>query len=287
MATGLAIREITTAVSVQVRDLVSKGLLQLPADYSADNALKFAMLMIPDVKDKDNVPALKVCTPESIQGVLLEMCTQGLNPNKKQCSFIVRGSKLTLSRSYFGDICVAKQVDPSIEDIFPTAVFQGDIFEYEIKRGKIVNVIHKQKLDNKNKAIVAAYATVVYHNGAEVSTVMTWEQILQAWRQSPIKPVNADGTVKPESTHGKYPEEMAKKTVVHRACKPIYNNSNDSSLLVQSVRRSSDESDAAESSEEISENANQTDFDDVIDITEANRAEAPEQTDKESEADPF
>ena len=73
MATGLAIREITTAVSVQVRDLVSKGLLQLPADYSADNALKFAMLMIPDVKDKDNVPALKVCTPESIQGVLLEM----------------------------------------------------------------------------------------------------------------------------------------------------------------------------------------------------------------------
>lgn len=281
-STALAIKEITTEVSTQVRDFVTQGSLQLPPNYSAENALKSAMLMLPEVKNKENIPVLNSCSPESVKGALLSMCIQGLNPDKKQCYFIAYGNKLTISRSYFGDIAVARQVDPNIEDIFPMIVFEGDKFEYEIKRGKIVAINHTQKLENKNKAIVAAYATVVYRNGGEVSTVMTWEQIKQSWKQSQTKPVNPDGTIKPDSTHGKYPEEMAKKTVVHKACKPLIDSSSDSNLLVRYAKAASDESDAVESSEEISENANQTDFDDVIDITEP-----AEVANKESEADPF
>ena len=46
--TALAlVNEITTAVSAQVRGYLSKGTLQLPANYSAENALKAAALMLP------------------------------------------------------------------------------------------------------------------------------------------------------------------------------------------------------------------------------------------------
>jgi len=261
------VNNITKAVATQVRGYVSQGSLQLPANYSAENALKAAMLMLPEVKNTNRVPVLESCTPESIKGALLSMCVQGLNPDKKQCYFIAYGERLTLSRSYFGDISVAKQVDPNVDNVYPAAVFEGDEFSYTIKRGVIVGIEHKQKLENKNNKIKAAYATVVYKDGREISTVMTWEQIVQAWKQSQTKPVNDDGSIKPNSTHGKYPEEMAKKTVVHRACKPIIDSSDDSNLTVRFAKASDDDRDAAEVDTEVAENANKTaidvDYEDV------------------------
>lgn len=285
MATSLSlVSDITTAVATQVRGYVSQGSLQLPANYSAENALKAAMLMLPDIKDANKVPVLKSCTPESIKGALLSMCVQGLNPDKKQCYFLPYGEKLTLTRSYFGDIAVAKQVDPNIEDIYSAAVFQDDEFTYTIKRGIITEIQHAQKLDNKNGQIKAAYATVIYRDGREVSTVMTWAQITQSWKQSQMKPVNADGTIKADSTHGKYPEEMAKKTVVHRACKMIIDTSNDGGLLAQCIRETADNNDAAEVEHEIKENANTTVID--ADFTEVDESTG-EVIEPAKEADPF
>jgi recombination protein RecT len=205
--------EITTAVSSEVRNYVNEGMLILPPNYSAENALKSAMLTLPAITDKQGVPVLQSCTPPSIQQALLSMCMQGLNPDKKQCYFIAYAGKLTMSRSYFGDIAVVKQLDPTIEDVFAAVVYEGDEFTYEVYRGHCRNVVHKQKLSNKTKAIVGAYATIVYRNGKEMSTVMTYEQIKQSWKQSPIKPILANGTVNPDSTHGKFPEEMSKRTV--------------------------------------------------------------------------
>lgn len=251
------INNITSAVATQVRGYVSKGALHLPANYSPDNALKAAMLMLPDIKDSNKVPVLKSCTEDSIKGALLSMCVQGLNPDKKQCYFIAYGERLTLSRSYFGDIAVAKQVDSNIEDVYAAAVFDKDDFSYTIKRGVIVDIEHKQKLENKNGKIKAAYATVIYKDGREISTVMTIEQIHQAWRQSQAKPFDQNGNLKPDSTHGKFPEEMAKKTVVHRACKSIIDSSDDSNLIVRYAKQSRDDADAAEVETEIEENANQ------------------------------
>jgi recombination protein RecT len=220
------------------------------------NALKAAALLLPEVKNKDGIPVLKSCTADSIKGALLSMCVQGLNPNKHQCYFIAYGEHLALQRSYFGDIGVAKQVDPSIEDIFASVVFEGDKFEYTIKRGKIVEINHSQKLENKNHPIVAAYATVVYQDGREISQVMTWPQIVKAWTQSPTHPVGADGKIDPKSTHGKFPEEMAKKTVIHRVCKPIIDSSSDESLLIHYAKQTDDAADAAEADEDEAEHAN-------------------------------
>ena len=261
MSNELVVTSITNAVSVQVKGLVSEGSLHLPPNYSADNALKAAMLMLPEVKGANKLPVLKSCTQDSIKATLLSMCIQGLNPDKKQCSFIAYGERLTLQRSYFGDITVAKQVDSNIEDIYAAAVFEKDEFSYTIKRGSVVDIEHKQKLENKNGKIKAAYATVIYRDGREISTVMTIEQIHQAWKQSPAKPFDDNGNLKPTSTHAQFPEEMTKKTVVHRACKPIIDSSDDSNLVVQFAKRTRDESDEAEVEAEVNENANRETID--------------------------
>lgn len=244
------VQAVTTAVSTDVRGYLAHGSLQLPANYSVENALKSAALSLPSVKNFQN------CTQDSIKSSLLSMCVQGLNPDKKQCYFIAYGETMTCQRSYLGDVAVAKQVDPSIEEIYAAAVYQGDEFSYEIKRGKITSVHHAQKLENKSKPITAAYATVVYRDGSEVSTVMTMEQIRQSWNQSSSKPFADNGQLKPDSVHAKFPEEMAKKTVTHKACKPIIGSSSDATLFGQYARRCADEADAAEVNAEVSENAN-------------------------------
>lgn len=267
-------------VSLQVRDNVMSGGLRLPPDYSADNAIKAALLILPELRDSNKIPVLKSCTSDSIKNALFSMAIQGLNPDKKQCYFIAYGNKLAMTRSYFGDIAVAKQVDPQIEDVYPEVVYEGDKFEYEIKRGKIVGISHGQKIENKGNEIIAAYATVVYKDGKELSTVMTFEQIKQAWKQSNTKPVNADGTLNPNSTHAKFSEEMAKKTVTHKACKSIINSSSDANLFTQYAKKSSDEADAIESKAEIEENANAIEMEPFIDMETGEVIEV-------EESDPF
>lgn len=275
------VKSVTTAVSTDVRGFLAHGSLQLPANYSVENALKSAALALPTVKNFQN------CTPESIKSSLLSMCVQGLNPDKKQCYFIAYGESMTCQRSYLGDVAVAKQVDPSIEEIYSAAVYQGDEFSYVIKRGKVIGIQHAQKLENKSKPITAAYATVVYRDGSEVSTIMTIDQIKQAWKQSTSHPFDDKGNLKPDSVHAKFPEEMAKKTVVHKACKPIIGSSSDSSLFGKYARQCADDADAAEVDEEISQNANR----EYVDV-EAN--DPPVEVDKETgeviekkEAEPF
>ena len=194
------VKSATTAVSTDVRGFLAHGSLQLPANYSVENALKSAALTLPSIKNFQN------CTQDSIKSSLLSMCVQGLNPDKNQCYFIAYGETLTCQRSYLGNIAVAKRVDPNIDEIYSAAVYEGDKFDYEIKRGKIVEVHHSQKLENKSKPIVAAYATVVYRDGSEISTVMTIDQIKQAWKQSTSKPVDEKGNVKADSVHAKFPE---------------------------------------------------------------------------------
>jgi recombination protein RecT len=258
MSTALTVLEVTNSVALQVRTFESAGELQLPANYSAENALKSAMLMLPDIKDANKIPVLQSCKPASIKAALLSMVVQGLSPDKKQCYFIPYGENLTLQRSYFGSMSVAKRVSSrEIEEIYSDVVYKGDVFEYEKKRGVTVIVQHKQKLENINKTnIAAAYVVVIYKDGTEAATVMTMDEIKQAWAQSKQKPVDDKGNINANSTHGKFTAEMCKKTVINKACKQIINSSDDSSLVVNFARKTDDDAQGAEIDNEISGNAN-------------------------------
>lgn len=247
-------------VLAKVSKLRDEGTLCLPANYSAENAIKSAQLVISEVVDRNKKPALEVCTKVSIAQALLDTVLQGLNPGKKQCYYIVYGTKLTMQRSLYGEEHLAKSVCPDIEDICPEVVYEGDVFRYSKKRGRTVVETHEQKLENMKNPIVAAYCTIVYKDGSEQTTIMTYEEILSSWRMSRQSPFDEGGKLKPGSTHAKFPAEMCKRTVVRRACKPIINSSDDSNLKL-SFHRSEDEASDDETNEMIAENSNILDVD--------------------------
>lgn len=264
-------KTIPTAVLGRVAKYRKSGELCLPHNYSAENALKSALLTLEEVVDKNKRPALEVCSETSIANALLDTVVQGLDPGKKQCYYIVYGDKLTMQRSYFGDIHLAKSKNPDIYDIYADVVYEADEFEYRKKRGRTEIITHNQKLGNvdKNK-IIAAYCTVEYKDGRENTTIMTMDEIKQAWSMSKSYPIDEKGNVKANSTHGRFTADMAMKTVIRKACKPLINAADDSTLIISSIYRTSDESTDRQLEQEIAENSSTLETDavspEIIDI---------------------
>lgn len=255
--------EVFDKVQTVVRGYTNSGELALPEGYSPENAMKSAWLILQETVDTNKRPVLENCTRASIINVLQSMIYQGLNPDKKQCYFIAYGDKLTLQRSYFGSMHVARMVDPSITDICYDVVYEGDTFEIEKRRGHTIIATHRQKLENVDKTkIIAAYCSV-FRGDTEDTTIMTMEEIKAAWRKSKMNPVDEHGNIKPNSTHGQYTKDMAIKTVVNHACKYIINSSDDSSLLSESLKTTYDDTQTRADivEEEIRRNAFGTDID--------------------------
>lgn len=248
---------ITDEVLVKIQKFEKNGQIFFPNNYSPENALKNAWLKLQEVKDKNNNLALDTCTKPSIANCLLNMVIQGLNPMKNQCYFIPFGNQLTLMRSYFGSIAVAKQFG-EIEDVTAEVIYQEDEVETDIENGKTIVTKHKRKFGNIDKTqIIGAYATIIYKenvNKKNESLIMTIEQIRTSWKKSKLSPDNKD------STHSLYTEDMCKRTVINKICKYYINSKDDSNLnLLKEAFESSDEDmKEAEVAYEIQENANKT-----------------------------
>lgn len=259
-------KETVDIVLKKVQELQNTGELDIPASYSAANALKSAWLIIQEAQDKDKKYALEVCSKISVTNAMLDMVVQGLNPAKKQCYFIVYGNRLVMQRSYLGSKAVCMRVDSSLSDIYAEVVYHGDTLEYRIDRGVKIVEVHKQKLENiDDSKIIAAYAVAVGNDGeVKRSEIMTMAQIKKAWSKSKMYPINKDGSIKAGSVHDDFTGEMAKKTVTSRLAKHIIGSSGDDNLMMRSITRTPDESALEEAEHEIMENANSGD---VIDIT--------------------
>jgi recombination protein RecT len=235
----VAVKKNTVDVVTQnIKGLEQRGEIQFPPDYSPQNALRAAWLILQNTQDRNKRPVLQTCTQTSIINALFDMVIQGLNPVKKQCYFIAYGNQLTCQRSYHGTMSLAKRVDPSIGEIVAEVVWEGDEFEYEIVNGQKRVVKHKQTLESvDSKKLKGAYCIILDKNGNIKKTeIMSFEQIKTAWKKSKASPVDSNGNIKAGSTHYEFMEEMAKKTVINRACKSIINSSSDA-YLRQSVQR--------------------------------------------------
>ena len=226
-------------VTTKIKDLENKGEIQFPPNYSPQNALRSAWLILQNTQDRNKKPVLQSCTKVSIMNSLFDMTVQGLNPAKKQIYFIAYGDQLTCQRSYHGTKALAMQVDSSIGDIVAEVIWKGDEFEYEIDRGQKYVTKHKQTLESiDSKEPLGGYCLILDHKGNVKKTeIMTFEQIKTAWKKSQMRPVQDNGNIKAGSTHDEFMEEMVKKTVINRACKPIINSSSDGHLF-QAANRS-------------------------------------------------
>lgn len=231
----------------------------MPKDYSFENALKSAHLVLQQTVDRNKRPALEVCSKESIHQAILYMAIQGLNPAKVQCYFTVYGTKLVCMVSQYGDVAVAMRVNPDIKDIRAACIYKGDEIEIAIEAGMKVIKKHSQTFESLNSGeIIGCYAIIIDHNDKVIDCdIMTMEQIKMSWRQSNRKDVvMASGNVNMDTTHGKFSEEMVKKTVFHRICKKTIRSSNDSSLLSAYEMTNEETPTETRVQLEISENAN-------------------------------
>lgn len=271
-------KNIVDTVAGRVRDFIANGELHLPADYSPENALKAAWLVLQETVDKDKNPVLKSCSQESISLSLLDMIVLGLNPIKKQCYFIAYGKKMTCQRSYFGAMAMAQRLNPNIADFAYEVVYEGDKVEYSIVRGKKVITGHVQNLENiKDDKIIGAYAMTIGHNGEVMATeLMTFDQIKKSWRQSRNNPFDSNGNIKPDSTHGKFPRAMALRTVINKLCNPIINASSDVNLMIKQAAARADEiATEVAFEEELAANANTGEVIDIHPEPVGDQAEPP------------
>lgn len=246
-AVSATIQNPTTIVSKQVKNLLEKGALHLPSDYSAENALKEAWLIL------QGIDGAMSCTQESIINCLLDMVIWGLNPGKKQVYFIPYGKVLTCQRSYFGDMALAERVKPGIK-IYCDVIYKGEEFGVEKHRSRtdFVTVItkHKQPFPRASTEIIGAYCGAIdVETGEDLGIeLMDIGQIKKSWLKSKTA---ASG----KSFHTDQPDQACKRTVIRRWSKPIINASSDA-LLLQSIQRQDLDAIEAEATEEIDENAN-------------------------------
>lgn len=250
-------KNIADNVLNRVKAFEETGTLNLPKDYSAVNAIRAAWLILQEVKTMDKQPVLTACSKDSIANSLFKMVTQGLNPVKKQCSFIAYGNRLECQREYAGTIHIAKR-DAGVTSVIAAAVFKDDEFAYEInpETGDRKITKHIQTIDSLgSKELKGAYAIISYADGRKKVEIMSMAQIQQAWKQ---------GATKGQSpAHLNFPDQMACKTVINRALKIDVNSSDDAAMFDENETPAEDVKSAAVK-HRIEESANKVDagFDD-------------------------
>ena len=228
---------ISEKVRQQIADLTKKNQIALPSNYSPENALKSAWLVLQETQTRDKKPVLQACTQASIQNTLFDMVIQGLSPAKKQCYFIPYGNQLQLSRSYLGTVAVTKRLK-GIKDVKAHVIYDGDTFEteYDIATASVRIKEFKPSFGTIDiKKIIGAFAVIIGENGPIHTEIMTIAQIKNAWNQGAAKGNSG--------AHNNFAEEMAKKSVINRACKAYWNTSDDSDLLIEAINNSTDAED--------------------------------------------
>ena len=209
---------VANSVTKDFQDLVEAQDFKVPDGYHVANALQEAVATLPTVKGITSVSA------DSIKKTLFDMVVQGLSPAKTQVYFIAYGNQLQMQRSYFGTQQVLKRLK-DIKDIQAYVVRKDEEFDvdYDENGGLIVKAHHTDfmKLDNE---IVGAYAVITKADGEKQYEVMTKKQIDTSW-----------GQARTTNVHKKFPEEMAKRTVINRAAKNIINTSGDDDNLIAAI----------------------------------------------------
>lgn len=224
-------KEMIDSVLFKVNKMEREGNISFPSRYNPGNALRSAWLQIQETKDLNGRPALEVCTKESVANALLNTVIQGLSPAKKQVYYIVYGNQLQAQRSYFGTMAATKRI-PGVTEVWADVVYEGDEFKAQKHHGGWQIVQHDSAPENINpEKIRYAYAVIEREDEEPFTDVMTWAQIQQSWAKSRSKA---------QTVHKEFPDQMAKRTVINRACKMFFNTSDDSDMMIEAFNATGD-----------------------------------------------
>lgn len=122
-------KSMVDSIMSKVNVMKSDG-LRLPKNYSAQNAMRSAWLILQETQTRSKQPVLTACSRNSIANSLLAMVVKGLDPQKKQCYFIAYGNKLQLMESYFGKLAIGKRA--GLKDVKANVIRKGDDESFDI-----------------------------------------------------------------------------------------------------------------------------------------------------------
>lgn len=220
VATADGQQNIADSVVAEFKSLEKNQGYKVPDGYNVSNALQAAVLKIGGSYE------LSSANPDSIKKALFNMLVQGLNVGKDQLYFIKYGQNLEMQRSYFGTQTVLKRL-PEIKDIVAYIVHDGDDFEIGFDENGMLTVLkHQTQFKNLDNEIIGAYAIIIKADGQKQYEVMTKKQIDTSWSQTKSKN---------SAVQKKFPEEMAKRTVINRAAKNIINTATSSDKLIEVI----------------------------------------------------
>lgn len=280
-------KDVTALVLDKVNSFVEAGALKMPKDYSAENALKAAYIVLSEKNEKTGKALLETCTTSSIAESLLKMVVWGVSPLKKQCYFIPYADRLECTLDYSGNILLAKRYG-GLKDINAQVIYDGDDYLTEIDPAtgvkKLVKHIQTMKSVGLGK-ILGAYAITLMEDGTSKLEEMTIQMIENAWKQG-----GAKGN---SPAHRNFADQMAKKTVINRACKLLVRASDDGVLFAtddtEELKEIKDEA-KSQVSETIKQRANKThitmsdiedaEVEEIEAVEEAQKAEKKEPTPK-------
>lgn len=275
---------MVTRVAEKVQTMVENNQINIPENYSIVNAVQAAYFKLTEVDFKKKTSLIDSATRESVAFSLQDMAIQALSVAKNQGYFIVYGDKMQFIRSYHGTQAVIKRMQ-GVKDIWANVIWKGEEFEVAYnERGQLAFKSHqvnwKSATGNKDD-IEGAYCIIERDDGVQFLTVMTIAEIQTSWSQSSMAAVQ-----------NKYPQEMAKRTVINRAAKAFINTSDDSDLFIGAVNRTTENEFENERREinpeyEIKQNANTESLDVKPDIIESPKGEKTKtETKQEKEPEP-
>lgn len=255
IANALGNSGIADSILANFSKLASQGQLVFPKGYSVGNQLK---LMYTNIMQNGGIAGV---TAVSVGEALTEAVIQGLEIDKKQVYFVKYGNKLVMFRSYFGDVASAMRTH-LVKEIRARVIYEGDEYDDAIDEyGEAIITNHKTKLLNRDNNIIGAYAWANMTDGSQKFCIMTFKEIEQNWSKSkdPSRNVQKE-----------FPQEMAKRTVIRRLVKMIFNTastdiSDEAKSVISSFNRTTEEEyDNTPSTEGKSTVVNDIDMDDQV-----------------------
>lgn len=179
----------------------------LPIDFNKERFVQNAIALLNDngqLKD-----FAKQYGTSQIKLGLMKSAILGLSALNKECYLIPYGSQLNFMVDYRGatKLCRKYSVKP-IKEIYAKVVREGDEFQEQIIDGH--ESFTFKPLPFNDGEIVGAFAVCLFEDGTMLIDVMTKKQIDTTKSKARTKNV-----------WNEFPEEMTKKTVLHRLTKHI------------------------------------------------------------------
>lgn len=183
---------------------------------------KFARVAITAMNTNQDIG---MCSIPSVINSLLKCAADGLLPDGREAALVKYGNVAQYMPMVYGLIKRMKN-SGEISTVNAHIVYENDEFDFEIVDG-VESFKHKPKLFGERGNIILAYAVVSLRDGGKHIEVMT---------KADIDKVRASSKSKDGPAWKNWYDEMAKKSVIHRAAKRVPTSSDIAGLMANDAK---------------------------------------------------